>query len=37
LAIPPAVMEIIRKHEKLMYNFINLEGLEKEGEKDETP
>jgi hypothetical protein len=37
LAIPPAVMEILRKHGESMYNFINPKELEEEGEKDKTP
>jgi hypothetical protein len=37
LAIPPAVMEILRKHSESMYNFINPKELEEEGEKDKTP
>jgi hypothetical protein len=37
LALSPVIKEILRKHEELMYNFINLEELEEEGEKDEAP
>jgi len=37
LAIPPAVMEILRKHSESMNNFINPKELEEEGEKDKAP